>query len=115
MPPAQSEWFARLGLKVLQGYGMTENCAYAAIELPETARAGSVGRPLPGSGFRLDADGEIQFKHPAVMSGYFPQPETTREAFTDAGRLRTGHPRPVHADGLLYIPPPPTTALTTRP
>src|SRR3546814_7825562 len=48
MPPAQIEWFARLGLKVLQGYGMTENCAYAAIELPETARAGSVGRPLPG-------------------------------------------------------------------
>src|SRR3546814_16155645 len=90
MPPAKIEWFARRGLKGLQGYGMTENCAYAAIELPETARAGSVGRPLPASGFRLDADGEIQFKHPAVMSGYFREPEKTREAFTDDGWLRTG-------------------------
>lgn len=103
MPPAQIEWFARLGLKVLQGYGMTENCAYAAIELPETARAGSVGRPLPGSGFRLDGDGEIQFKHPAVMTGYYREPEKTREAFTDDGWLRTGDRGRVDADGFLYI------------
>lgn len=103
MPPTQIEWFARLGLRVLQGYGMTENCAYAAIELPETARAGSVGRPLPGSGFRLSADGEIQFKHPAVMSGYYREPEKTRETFTDDGWLRTGDRGRVDADGFLYI------------
>src|SRR3546814_12823877 len=71
--------------------------------LPETARAGSVGRPLPGSGFRLDADGEIQFKHPAVMSGYFREPEKTREAFTDDGWLRTGDRGRVDDDGFLYI------------
>jgi len=103
MPEAQIAWFARLGLKVLQGYGMTENCAYAAIELPETARPGSVGRPLPGSGFRLSADGEIQFRHPAVMSGYYKEPEKTREAFTDDGWLRTGDRGRVDADGFLYI------------
>ncbi|NGY04276.1 AMP-binding protein [Solimonas terrae] len=103
MPPAQIEWFARLGLKVLQGYGMTENCAYAAIELPDTARPGSVGRPLPGSGFRLAADGEIQFRHPAVMSGYYREPEKTREAFSDDGWLRTGDRGRVDADGFLYI------------
>jgi long-chain acyl-CoA synthetase len=103
MPVPQIEWFARLGLPIHQGYGMTENCAYAAVELPGAARLGSVGRPLPGSGFRLSEDGEIQFKHDGVMAGYFKDPEQTRAAFTTDGWLRTGDKGRVDADGYLYI------------
>lgn len=97
------EWFGKLGLPLHQGYGMTESCAYAAVELPGVSRAGSVGKPLPGSGFRLGEDGEIQFKHGAVMLGYFKDPEQTAKAFTADGWLRTGDRGRVDADGFLYV------------
>jgi long-chain acyl-CoA synthetase len=58
---------------------------------------------LPGSGFRLSNDGEIQFKHGAVMTGYYRDVEKTREAFTADGWLRTGDRGRVDADGFLYI------------
>lgn len=103
MPVAQLQWFEKLGLPIYQGYGMTENCAYAAVEVPGRSRTGSVGKPLPDSGFRLDAAGEIQFKHGAVMQGYYRDEERTRETFTDDGWLRTGDRGRVDADGFLFI------------
>ncbi|MDR3418798.1 MAG: AMP-binding protein [Nevskia sp.] len=103
MPAAQVEWFRRLGLDLYQGYGMTENCAYAALELPGASRPGSVGKPLPESGFRIASDGEIQFRHGAVMAGYFKDEEKTREAFTSDGWLRTGDRGHLDEDGFLYV------------
>jgi long-chain acyl-CoA synthetase len=103
MPKDQIDWFEKLGLSLYQGYGMTENCAYTALEKPGARRAGSVGKPLPGSGFRLSPEGEIQVKHPAVMLGYFKDPERTREAFTEDGWLRTGDRGKLDADGYLYV------------
>ncbi len=102
-PLPMIEWYERLGLPLHQGYGMTETCAYAAVELPGVRRSGSVGKPLPGSGFRLSDDGEIQFRHGAVMTGYFRNPEQTAAAFTADGWLRTGDRGRVDADGFLYV------------
>ena len=104
LPIPVMEWFKKyLKLDLLQGYGMTENSIYATANLPHQNRIGSVGKPLPDSGFKLSEEGEILFKHPAVMAGYYKEPEKTRETFTEDGYLRTGDKGRVDADGYVYI------------
>lgn len=104
LPMPLIEWFAKyLKLTILQGYGMTENSIYASANIPQQNQPGSVGKPLPNSGFRLASDSEIQFRHPGVMAGYYKEPEKTRETFTDDGWLRTGDKGRVDGSGYLYI------------
>jgi len=102
MPDALTLWFARLGVTILQGYGMTENSIYASCNLPHANRIGSVGREMPGAGLKIADDGEILFKSDAVMAGYYKEPEMTREAFNAEGYLRTGDQGRIE-DGYLYI------------
>lgn len=103
MPKPLIEWFAKLGITVLQGYGMTENSIYGSVNTPEANRIGSVGREMPGANTRISAEGEIQYRHPGVMTGYYKDPEKTAEAFTEDGYLRTGDKGRMDADGYLYI------------
>ncbi|MES2886047.1 MAG: AMP-binding protein, partial [Pseudomonadota bacterium] len=103
MPSALIEWFAKLDINVLQGYGMTENCIYASANVPSANRIGSVGREMVGANTRIAADGEIQYKHAGVMSGYYKEPEKTKETFTEDGYLRTGDKGRIDKDGYLYI------------
>ncbi|SEP94066.1 Long-chain acyl-CoA synthetase (AMP-forming) [Solimonas aquatica] len=103
MPIPLMQWFDKLGITVLQGYGMTENNIYATANLPSANRWGSVGRAQPGADMRIAADGEIQFRHPAVTPGYYKDPEKTAELFTADGWLRTGDKGRVDEDGYLYI------------
>lgn len=103
MPKALIEWFAKLDITILQGYGMTENSIYASANLPGANRAGSVGRENLGANTRIAEDGEIQYKHPGVMTGYYKDPEKTAETFTADGYLRTGDKGRLDADGYLYI------------
>jgi long-chain acyl-CoA synthetase len=103
MPVPLLEWFDTLDIEVLQGYGMTENNIYATANLPGANRWGSVGRAQPGADMRIADDGEIQFKHPAVMKGYYKDAEKTAETFTADGWLRTGDRGRIDEQGYLYI------------
>jgi len=108
MPVALMQWFQKIGITVLQGYGMTENNIYATASLPGANRIGAVGRAMPGAAMRIfdpddKGEGEIQYKHPAVTPGYYKDPEKTRELFTEDGWLRTGDKGRIDADGYLYI------------
>jgi long-chain acyl-CoA synthetase len=103
VPIPLMEWFAKLDIEILQGYGMTENNIYATANLPGANRYGSVGRAMPGANMRIASDGEIQFQHPAVMAGYYKDEEKTRETFTEDGWLRTGDRGRVDEQGYLYI------------
>lgn len=103
MPMPLMTWLAKLGIEVLQGYGMTENNIYATVNLPGANRWGSVGRAQPGADMRIAADGEIQFKHAAVTKGYYNEPDKTAELFTEDGWLRTGDMGRIDEDGYLYI------------
>lgn len=103
MPRPLLEWFEKLDIKVLQGYGMTENSIYASVNTPAANRLGSVGREMPGANTRISDSGEILYKHPGVMLGYYKDPEKTRETFTDDGYLRTGDKGHLDADGYLFI------------
>ena len=103
MPKPLIEWFAKLGIQVLQGYGMTENSIYASANRPHANRIGSVGQEMPGANTKISESGEILYKHPGVMMGYYKEPEKTRETFTDDGYLRTGDKGQLDADGYLFI------------
>ncbi|HWS11749.1 MAG TPA: AMP-binding protein [Rhodocyclaceae bacterium] len=104
MPPELLRWYARLGLNIVEGYGMTENCAVSHITLPDVPRPGTVGPPYPGVQSRIDpATGEIQMNSGAVMLGYYREPELTRQAFTDDGWLRTADKGTLDPEGNLTI------------
>lgn len=103
MPPSVLDWYKRLGLEIIEVYGMTENMAISHSNLPGKTRPGYVGYPYEGVECRIAEDGEIQMRSPAVMTGYFKEPEKTRETMTDDGFLRTGDRGEIDAEGRLRI------------
>jgi long-chain acyl-CoA synthetase len=104
MPPDLLRWYARLGLEVIEVYGMTENCGVSHCTLPGKQRPGTVGYPYEGVESRLDPEtDEIQVRSPGTMLGYFREPEQTRKAMTEDGWLRTGDKGVLDAEGGLRI------------
>ena len=104
MPRELLDWYARLGLPIIEAYGMTENCAISHSTQLGVPRPGTVGQPYEGVQSRLDpASGEVQMKSPGVMLGYYKEPELTRAAFTDDGWLHTGDKGVLDAEGNLRI------------
>jgi len=104
MPVELLRWYARLGLTIIEVYGMTENCGVSHCTLPGKPRPGTVGLPYEGVQSRLDpSSGEIQMKSPGVMLGYFKDPELTRQTITADGWLRTGDKGELDAEGNLRI------------
>jgi long-subunit acyl-CoA synthetase (AMP-forming) len=96
-------YFVRLGIAVYQGYGLTEAAPTVSMNSPGRYRAGSVGRPLPGTEVRLAADGEILVRSPGVMLGYWEDEDSTREAMEPDGWLHTGDRGHLDADGFLFV------------
>jgi long-chain acyl-CoA synthetase len=104
MPLALLEWYAKLGIPINEGYGMTENLAVSHITLPGQNQRGTVGTPYAGVETRIDpASGELQMRSPALMLGYYKEPGLSQEAFTEDGWLRTGDKAQVDAQGCLRI------------
>lgn len=96
-------WYRRLGLNLLEGYGMTEDNSYSCVSNAQFNAPGYVGVPLPGVQLRISPEGEILIKSPGQFSGYYKQPELTAASFTEDGFFRTGDLGEQRADGLLKI------------
>ncbi|MBP8801818.1 MAG: AMP-binding protein [Kiritimatiellae bacterium] len=101
------EGFSRLGVPIVEGYGLTECSPVVSITNIRQARIGTIGKKLPNIEIRLaDADemgvGELQVRGPIVMKGYLKNIAATREAF-DGEWLRTGDLASIDADGFLTI------------
>jgi long-chain acyl-CoA synthetase len=104
MPPDLLRWYERLGLPIIEVYGMTENCGVSHATMPGVQRPGTVGKPYQGVQSRIDpATGELQMKSPGLMLGYFREPELTREAHTEDGWLHTGDKGVLDGEGNLRI------------
>ena len=102
MPVALLKWFRTLGLPINEGYGMTENLALSHITVPGKDQTGSVGPAYDGVQVRLDPiTGELQMKSPALMLGYYKQPELTAETLTADGWLHTGDKAEIADKGAL--------------
>jgi len=104
MPPELLRWYNKLGLDLVEVYGMTENCGVSHATLPGKQRPGTVGLPYDGVQSRIDpVTGEIQMKAPCLMLGYYKEPELTKQAMTDDGWLKTGDKGALDGEGNLKI------------
>ncbi|MDQ0426787.1 AMP-dependent synthetase/ligase [Cellulomonas iranensis] len=90
------------GIRVLEGYGLTETTAPATVNLPERTKIGTVGPALPGTALRIAADGEVEIKGIQVFRGYHDNAQATAEAMTD-GWFRTGDLGTIDDEGFLRI------------
>lgn len=100
--PRLGHFFHSLGIKILEGYGLTETTAPASVNLPGLIKVGTVGPALPGVGIRIADDGEIQVKGINVFREYWQNPEATANAF-DGEWFRTGDLGSFDEDGYLTI------------
>jgi long-chain acyl-CoA synthetase len=96
-----AEFFAAAGLPILQAYGLTENVC-VAFNRADDYKFGTVGPPMPGCEVRIAPDGEIEVRSRMMFSGYYKEPEKTREVMRD-GWLLTGDLGALDADGFLTI------------
>ena len=104
MQESQRVWYRRLGVKITNGYGMTENCAICT-QLPGeiTDKPGSVGKAQPKVDIKIESEtGEILMRGPYVMKGYYNDPETTNNTIKN-GWLYTGDRGRIDDEGNLYI------------
>jgi len=95
-------FFRGVGLRVLEGYGLTETTAPVCVNLPERTKIGTVGPALPGCGLRIADDGEIEASGIGVFVGYLGNDAATADAFDD-GWFRTGDLGALDEDGFLTI------------
>jgi long-chain acyl-CoA synthetase len=103
LAPEIAEFFDAVGIRIMEGYGLTECTTAASTNVPGRYRFGSVGPPLPGFEIRIDEDGEILVRSETVFQGYFKDPEATAEVLTPDGWLRTGDIGRIDEDGFLHI------------
>jgi len=103
----------RFGVRINEGYGLTETAPATNICMPHHWRRGSVGPPLKDLEVRIvgederilgpGEEGEIRFRGPNVMKGYYNLPEETAAVFDRDGFFKTGDMGRVDEDGHVYI------------
>ncbi len=103
VPEALLLWYRRLGLDVLEVYGMTENSGYSHVCRPGRQKTGWIGQNSPGVEVRISDEGEVQVRSGATMVGYYKEPEKTAEVLTADGFLRTGDKGEQDAEGNLRL------------
>jgi long-subunit acyl-CoA synthetase (AMP-forming) len=103
LPPEVAAFFAGLGMKILDIYGMTETTGAFTTNTPDAFRLGTVGRPFPGLEVRTADDGEILVRGPLSTPGYLNRPDLTAELIDADGWLHTGDVGRLDADGFLSV------------
>jgi len=97
-----ASWYASIGIRIHEGYGLTETSPVIAINTPRAHKIGTVGRPLANVEVRIAEDSEILVRGPSVFSGYWNRPEESENAFVD-GWFKTGDIGNFDEDGFLSV------------
>lgn len=101
---AVGEFFETIGIKVFQGYGLSETSPVVSVNYDKRNIMASVGRPLQSFETKIDPQtSEIMLKGPSVMKGYYNQPELTSEVIESDGWLHTGDMGRIDKDGHIFI------------
>jgi long-chain acyl-CoA synthetase len=98
-----SEFFDAIGIRIFEGYGLTECTTACAFNRVDRYRFGTVGPPLPGFEIEIADDSEILVRSETVFQGYFKDPDATAAVLTSDGWLKTGDVGEIDADGFLKI------------
>ena len=96
-------WFLSVGIRIFEGYGLTETSPVIALNYPGSYRMGTVGKPLPNVEHRFAPDGELEVRGPSVFRGYWKNDKETTAAFTGDGWFRTGDIGELDSQGNLTI------------
>jgi len=101
-------YYQRMGLPIVEGYGLTETCGPICISHPNKNKEGSVGPCMPGNeasirNVNADGVGEIWLRGDFVMTGYYRNPKANKASFDDEGFFSTGDTGQKDRDGYLYI------------
>lgn len=96
-------WFADAGIRIFEGYGLTETSPVVALNYPLAHRIGTVGKKMPNVEIRFAPDGELELTGPSIFSGYWNKEAETSEAFTEDGWFKTGDIGHVDGDGYVSI------------
>jgi long-chain acyl-CoA synthetase len=97
------EFFHACGIKILEGYGLTETSAACAVNLVDDYRFGTVGKPLGDSEFKIAPDGEIMVRGSVVFKEYYRDAESTKTVITPDGWFMTGDIGEITERGFLKI------------
>jgi long-chain acyl-CoA synthetase len=103
LPPEVGEFFAGLGLRILDVYGMTETTGAFTSNTMAAFRLGTVGRAAPGMEVRIADDGEILARGPMNTPGYLNLPEQSAELLDAGGWLHTGDIGTMDDDGFVSV------------
>lgn len=108
LDPETEKGFNQLGIKMLQGYGLTETSPVIAAEDDKYTRLGSIGKAFPSLEVKLadvneEGVGELMVKGPTTMLGYYNNDEATKETIEPDGWLHTGDLARIDKDGFIFI------------
>ncbi len=102
LAPEIQKFFWAIGIRILEGYGLTETCAPVSLNTPSHCRPGTVGIPLPEVAIKISSEGEVLIKSKKVFKGYWENPAETKLALQD-GWLHTGDLGHIDSQGFLHI------------
>ena len=98
-----AEWYADIGIRIHEGYGLTETSPVIAVNKPAAHKIGTVGKPLPNVEVKIAGDGEILVRGPSVFKGYWNLPEETARALEPDGWFHTGDIGHLDEEGYLSV------------
>jgi long-chain acyl-CoA synthetase len=96
------EFFVSAGIKIIEGYGLTESSPVLSCNRLDDFKFGTVGKPFPGVEIKIASDGEILAHGPNIMQGYYKNKKETEATIKD-GWLHTGDIGVFDAEGFLII------------
>lgn len=95
-------FYRALGLRILEGYGLTETTAPVTVNVVAKFKIGTVGPAIPGNAIRISEEGEVQAKGISVFAGYWNNEQATKDTF-DGEWFKTGDLGELDDDGYLVI------------
>lgn len=97
------EWFAKLGIDIIECFGRSEDLAMSTRGKPGEIKLGTVGRAIPGVELKISDEGELLTRSKMQMSGYYKDPEATKKVFTEDGFMHTGDMATIDNEGYLTV------------